>query len=125
MIRRSPFSAFLLVGFGLVVGAALVGEGAAGGLLALPILAVGLVFKVMFFMLLIGFFMRVFGGRNHRHMSGTGAPPWMRQEFQKAWSEKGSRDEEPHASKSDRFEEWHRMAHAREEVDDYAPPVEE
>ena len=130
MTRRSPFSALLLLGFGLMLGAVLFGSpGTASTLVAAPIIALGFVFKVMFFMLLFGLVARAFGrnaarthdSRSHRH----GSPPWMSQGCRPGSDEKHGTSEAGHESRSEKFEDWHRMAHAREEVDDYAPPVED
>lgn len=138
MTRRNPISGLLLLGFGLMLGAAMFGGGGtAATLVAAPVLALGFVLKVMLFLVFFSFLAKAFGRNVHQSHSSSdsrhhGGPPWMRPDFQKAWDFRGSRDEKrpPEDEKdrpttADRFEDWHRMAHAREEVDDYAPPVED
>jgi len=132
MTRRSPISGLLLLGFGLMLGAALFGNGGtAATLVAAPVLALGFVFKVMLFMFLFSFLARAFGRNTHRSHNSPrsrhhNGPPWMRPDFRGAWDEKrGTDGEEDHPTPADHFGEWHRMAHAREEVDDYAPPMED
>ena len=78
-------------------------------LLLFPLLILA---KILLFGLFLGFVGRGFGRR------GPYRPgPW-------GWRDRPgqTRDEAP--SKEDDFEEWHRMAHAREEVDRWAEGVE-
>jgi hypothetical protein len=122
-MRRSPFGILILVGLGVLLGATLSGGSAAtAGWLAAPFLVFGLIFKILFFFLLFGFVARAFGG--HRRW-GKPSGPWS-EEARQHWPKRheGTRDDEPRSS-TDRFEEWHRMAHARAEVDDHVPPVED
>ncbi len=93
----------LLVVVLAVVGLfSLFGGTAAGGFAALLFLPF-LLLKIAFFVMVLGFIGRRFGGwdrgwdapRHHRHR----------------------RPREPRPSDEERFDEWHRMAHAREEVD--------
>lgn len=130
MTRRSPFSTLFLLGFGLVLGAALFGApGTTSTLLAAPFIALGFVFKVLFFVFMFGLVARALGksmgqaqgDASQRH----GGPPWMRHGCHPGSGANREGSDEHRASRSERFEEWHRMAHAREEVDDYAPPVED
>ncbi len=126
--RRSPFGMILMVGFGVLLGAALFGGSeAVGGLVAAPFLVFGFLFKVALFVMLFGFVARMFAGSSGRRGKGWSGPShrWWTEEARKRWhgqSEPSSH--EPDQSKNDRFEEWHRMAHARQEVDDHVPPVE-
>ncbi len=124
--RRNPFGLVLMVGFGVLLGAAIFGSSeAVGGLVAAPLLVLGVMFKVFLFILLFGLGAKLFFKAGARGQSG-GSSPWWSDEsgFRRhGRSERqGDGDRNPRA---DRFEEWHRMAHARQEVDDHTPPVEE
>lgn len=84
------------------------------GLLLIPLLVFA---KVAFFMLLFGAFGRAFWYRSRR--AGGDAPPeW-------GWGRRPAtpRPAPERKSPEQSFEEWHRMAHAREEVDSWAPPL--
>jgi hypothetical protein len=75
--------------------------------------AAAVLFKVMMFFILFTFISKMFwfGGRRHHRRFG--------------WDERWRRQpEQEEASGEDQFEEWHRMAHAREEVDSWAPQAE-
>ncbi|MBK5266329.1 MAG: hypothetical protein JJE47_02760 [Acidimicrobiia bacterium] len=123
VMRRSPFGILILVGLGVLLGATLSGGSAAtAGWLAAPFLVFGLIFKILFFFLLFGFIAKAFGG-HRRWEKATG--PWS-EEARQHWQKRheATAGDEPRSS-TDRFEEWHRMAHAREEVDDHVPPVED
>jgi hypothetical protein len=130
MTRRNPISGLLLLGFGLMLGAVLFGAGGTTPTwVAAPLIVLGFGLKLMLFMLILGFMARAIGRTTHRssrrseHRSG---PPWMRHDFRGPWNENDApTDQEATPSPADHFHEWHRMAHAREEVDDYAPPVED
>ena len=122
-MRRGPFGLLVFVGLGVLIGATLAGGSAAtAGWLAAPFLVVGLIFKIAFFFLLLGFVARAFGGRRHWEKAGG---PWS-EEARQHWQKRhgASEDGKSHLP-SDRFDEWHRMAHARKEVDDHVPPVED
>ena len=83
-----------------------------GGLALLSLLA----FKLFFFLAIFGFIGRRMWGWNH----GPRRPrpgPWGR-----------PREEAPQPSAEEKFEDWHRLAHAREEVDSWVdglPDVEQ
>ncbi len=130
MLRRSPFGLFLLVGMGILLGAALFGSsGAVAGLVAAPFLVLGFVFKIALFFILFGLMAKMFAGAGHRNRRGwnrSGPPrPWWSEEGGSPWSaRRESSDRDEPKPMGDRFEEWHRMAHARQEVDDHTPPVE-
>ena len=123
VMRRGPLWILILVGLGVLLGVGLSGGSlATAGWLAAPFLVFGLIFKILFFFLLFGFIARAFGGHRHWEKAmGT----WS-EEARRHWQNRhgATTDDEPRSS-TDRFEEWHRMAHAREEVDDYVPPVED
>ncbi len=131
MMRRSPFAMFLMVGFGLLLGAALFGgTEAIGAVLAAPFIVLGFVFKVAFFFLLFGMFAR-FAGRRARHWDDGEVWKERWQHERGNWGPPRGRSRRPNSQTEnegpkaeDRFEEWHRMAHARKEVDDHVPPVE-
>ncbi len=119
--RRSPLRMIALVGFGLLLGAMLFGgTTTVESLVAAPLVILGFMFKVALFLFIFGFFAKMFGGRHHGHYGS--AEDW--EKMRKRWESRhgASRDEAP--SENDRFDEWHRMAHARQEVDDHVPPVE-
>lgn len=138
MMRRSPFAMFLLIGFGLLLGAAIFGGvESVGAVLAAPFIALGFLLKVMLFVFLFGMFAK-FVGRSGRsrweHRTEHSDEHWG--DWKKHWESHGSdwrsqrrprkqaSAESPPQSETDRFDEWHRLAHAREEVDDHVPPVE-
>ena len=85
----------------------------AGFLFLLPLL---LLAKVLFFVMLFGFLGRTFA-RHGRDRSGSPFGKWERTQ---PWGggNKSQRAED-NRSRSDDFEEWHRMAHAKEEVDSW------
>lgn len=93
-----------MIGVGSVLGSV-------GALILLPILLL----KLMFFMMLFGFIGRRFWGRGRswdwNESSWRGRPR--------------PRREEPSASRKDRFEDWHRMAHARDEVDGWVSDLDD
>ncbi len=96
----------LLVVFFAVVGLfSLFGGAGAIGLSALLFLPI-LLLKVAFFVMLLGFIGRVMCGAGNRWE----APRW--EAPRRARPERQPSGEE-------RFDEWHRMAHAREEVDSW------
>lgn len=112
------FVIVILAAIGL--GALIFGESpaaAAGLLLLVPLF---FIFKVMLFFLFFGaissaMWRRGGGGfgRGSRHRGWH--PTW-----QQAAHREGE-DVRTTQSPEDRFEEWHRMAHARDEVDSWAP----
>ncbi len=126
--RRGPFGVLVLVGLGILLGAALFGGmGAIGSVLAAPLLVLGFLFKIVLFFILFGLVARLFAGAGARSRSWPGRSrerwsDWPHARWQSR-SEARDGDEDPRAE--DRFEEWHRMAHARQEVDDHTPPFEE
>jgi len=127
MRRRSPFGVLLIVGFGVLIGAAVFGgTGAVTGLMAAPFVVLGFFFKVLLFFMLFGLFLRLFAGRGTRgrEWSGPSREGWAAEGRQhrpcRGRPSGGETDHQP----ADRFDEWHRMAHARQEVDDHTPPVE-
>ena len=82
----------------------------AGFLLLFPLL---LLAKIVFFVMLFGFIGRGFARRGpSRDWSGWGR-----------WERPRTRGGEP-KSREDDFEEWHRMAHAKEEVDSWTQDVD-
>jgi len=129
--RRSPFGLFILVGLGVLLGAAIFGTSeTVGGLVAAPLLVVGVVFKIFLFFLLFGLAARLFAGAGHRGRQAKSWPgrshPWWSEDARNRWHGRGESSENDEASqRDDRFDEWHRLAHARQEVDDHTPPVEQ
>ncbi|MBG7605769.1 MAG: hypothetical protein IZT58_14275 [Actinobacteria bacterium] len=109
----------ILVLAGIAVGAVIfggAGSAAAGvGFFALfPLL---LLAKLVFIAMIFGLFAR----------RGYGSR-WRTGEFRSFWDRdpSGSRGatKDERQSETDRFEQWHRMAHAREEVDSWVPEPE-
>ena len=103
-----------------VVGAVALVSGGVGapamgfGLLLVPLLIFA---KIAIFILLFGVFGRALWYRSHRF--GEDRRPdrdWGRRP---AARRRDAERKTPEQS----FEEWHRMAHAREEVDSWAPPI--
>jgi hypothetical protein len=89
------------------------GSGAATGVGFLFLLPLLLLAKVLFFFMLFGFI-----GRGFMRRGPAGEePPWTRRRRTEGKSG-GRRPQE------DSFEEWHRMAHAREEVDSWLEDVD-
>lgn len=68
--------------------------------------AAGIAFKVFFFLLLFGMFSKA-ARRHGGH---------------RRWDPSHGRDERP--SSEERFEDWHRLAHAKEEVDSWVPEID-
>ena len=109
------FVVALLAAFGL---GALIFGGSAATAAGLVLLApVFFIFKVMLFFMLLGAISSGFwsrgGPRRSRWAGYRGARGW---EFD---AREESDDSAP--QESDRFAEWHRMAHAREEVESWTP----
>lgn len=78
----------------------------AGVALLAPLFIVG---KIAFFMLIFGMLGRGFGHRS----------PWGRQAYQRP--ERGDQSSEP-ITEAD-FEEWHRLNHAKDEVDGWVSEI--
>jgi len=95
-----------MIGLGSAVGTGLAGLGA---LILLPILLL----KVMFIVMLFGFFGRRFSGR--RPPRDWDGPRW------RGWAP--PRSEQPSTTPEERFDEWHRISHARDEVDGWVPDL--
>ena len=130
MRRRGPFGVLLMLGVGVLLGAALFGgAGAVGSVVAAPFLVLGFLFKIVLFFMLFGLIARMFAGssgrnRNSRNWSGP-RQEWWSEEARARWPGHAKSSENARGeSQDDRFEEWHRMAHARQEVDDHTPPME-
>jgi hypothetical protein len=92
------------------VSAAAVGA----GLLVFPLVIVA---KIAFVMLLFGAFGRMCWHRS-RPFGSSSFPEWGRGRRQRV-----RRPDAGQRSPEQSFEEWHRMAHAREEVDSWAPSI--
>ena len=81
---------------------------AAGLFLLAPLLVI---FKIMFFLMIFGMFKAAFAHR--RGYSNQG--PW-------GWRPRRPVSRGESTSEKERFEEWHRMDHARQEVDSWVNP---
>lgn len=108
-IFRFTFVVFALVAMAslaasLFGGAASTGFAALGALMVLPILF----FKGVFLLMIFGFFGRMAFGHRHRDRDSWRRPA-------------ASNDASP--SPDQQFEDWHRMAHAREEVESWTPEL--
>lgn len=101
---------------GLLFGAASAAVVGLGWLLLVPIV---FVFKIMFFFLIFGGIARMVGGKPHRHWGRTsdwqGRQSWR--SGRPSWAAPVDLDDKP--ADDEKFEEWHRMAHARKEVDSW------
>lgn len=114
------FAFVVLAAMGL--GALLFGgaRSAAVGVGFLALIPIFLFLKLVFIAMIFG----VFARRRHGYQwrSEDSRPPWMRGGSQRRRSGTAARDRGP--SEADRFEEWHNMAHAKEEVDSWVPETE-
>jgi len=123
--RRSPFGLLLLVGLGVLLGALLFGGAAtAGTVVAAPLIILGFLFKIVLFVFLFGFIAKMLGGfAGHRGWSGD-RQRWAEEgrDWRRRTADSVSADGE---NPSDQFDEWHRIAHGRQEVDEHTPPVED
>lgn len=70
------------------------------------------IFKIMLFFMIFGMFKGAFA---HRHGHHSDRFPWDRRPRRRDTRSDGPSDEE-------RFEEWHRIQHARDEVDSWVDP---
>jgi hypothetical protein len=98
--------ALALIGIGALVTG---GIGAAGAWMVGGVFFVGkLLFFLLLFGLIAGFFFR----------GSNGGGPWAR----RAWRQSEARSQRAGRSgRQDQFDDWHRKAHAREEVDSWVP----
>lgn len=131
--RRSPIRLMMLIGAGVLIGMMLTGGFEAVTTLAMiPFLVLAFAFKMLLFFMLFGF---IFGavkrhGYEGDHRSRRRSRPsddWM-DEARTWWNRHEGRrrpESKPDESDADRFAEWHRMAHARREVDEHTPPVDD
>jgi hypothetical protein len=101
---RIALLALGLIGLGALLAG---GLGSAGAWMVGGLFFVGkLFFILLLFGLISGFFWRKSGG----------SPPWGPQAFRRS-----GRSQLPQGkSRDEQFEDWHRVAHAREEVDSWA-----
>jgi len=103
-----------LLALAMVGLVSILGTGVAwvGALFLLPLL----ILKVAFVLMMFGFI--------GRRMTG-GRPSWDWDETRWVGRSRPSRRRpEPAEPREDRFEEWHRMAHAREEVDGWVADID-
>jgi len=116
------------------------GVGAGVGLGALLLAPLFIIMKIMFFMFLFGVFAKGIAGRGHHHRHRAGnrssersdewADEWSdwKARWERSTGPRRGRDRDrrsgsrPQQAETDRFEEWHRMAHAKEEVDSWVDP---
>jgi len=106
---RLAIAALAIVGlFSLFTGGASGAAAGSGFLVLFPLLILA---KILFVAMLFGFFGRGFARR------GPYRPPW-------AWRDRGESTRDERSAREDDFEEWHRMAHARKEVDGWVEDVE-
>jgi hypothetical protein len=112
------FAVLVLAGIGL--GALIFGpEGASGGLWFLLAIPFFIFLKIAFFGAMFGAFARRNGREWRRQAYG---PPWSWDRSSRRRPEGSAEERRP--SETERFEEWHRMSHARDEVDSWAPEPE-
>lgn len=103
----------MLAAFGL--GALVFGGNAATAAGLVLLVPLFFIFKLMLFFLLFGVVSSALWGRGRPRARGHWGPhhEWRRSSR--------SSSEERRPSREEQFEAWHRMAHAREEVDSWAP----
>jgi hypothetical protein len=96
---------------------ALVSGGISGAEIGVGVLLIPVLFfaKLAFIVLFWGAIWRMFWHRSRDFGEGAG-PRWG------GGPRPSRRPENPARSPEQSFEEWHRMAHAKEEVDSWAPP---
>ena len=114
------FAVLVLAGIGL--GALLFGgaQGAGAGIGFLALIPLFFILKILFIAMIFGALAR--SGYRSRMSRDEFRAPWMRSDWM---GRRPSRHrEDPGPSADDRFEEWHRMAHAKDEVDSWAPEPE-
>ena len=117
------FRFFIPILAGIGLGALLFGGAGSAGFWLLAFVPLMILFKIALFGLIFGAFAR--GGYRSRQ-AGYG-PPWgwdrpSRRRKDRSGKGDGSTEERP--GPEDRFEEWHRMAHAKDEVESWAPKPE-
>ncbi len=118
------FAILILAGIGL--GALIFGGGPAAGTGVWFLAAIPLFFLLK--IMLIATFFGVFARRRFRdHMKEEGwEHPWARRGA--SWQRPPRRrrqSEQKKPNETDRFDEWHRMAHAKEEVDSWIDKPED
>ena len=137
---RFAVAVLAVIGLVSLIGSASAAAVGIGWLLLAPIV---LVFKIMFFFMLFGAIAHLVGHRGGRSPVRTWNRRWDRQAGRswnrpgpwarrpgRPWTddgEAGSRDldEDLRPADADRFEEWHRMQHARKEVDSWVETPDE
>ena len=106
---RFAFVALALIAFGaFLAGGAELG---AGLLVLAPLFILGKIFVILLFIGVIGGFWRGYDG-------GPPRPPWTRRRPNRR------RQESTEKSRAEQFEEWHRMSHARDEVDTWVEDLD-
>lgn len=114
---RFAIVVFAIVGVSMLLfGGAQAAAYGTGLLLLAPLL---ILFKIMLLVLLFGALSSKFWYRSGPWRPSDG---WSRS--RRPWFDRRNRsDNKDEPSETDRFEEWHRMAHAKEEVDDWTLDV--
>ncbi len=114
------FAFVVLAGIGL--GALLFGgsSSAAAGIGLLALIPIFIFFKLLFVAMLFGVFARRRFGYQRKGQDFSA--PWARESVRRHRAPSHGKDKSP--SETDRFEEWHRMAHAKEEVDSWTSEPE-
>lgn len=106
--------------FGAIIVLAMIGLGSVLGTgvgwIAAAVLLPLLVIKVLFVLAMFGFIGR-------RMVAGRSSWDWA--EHKSPRRRRPSRSPEASPSREERFEEWHRMAHAREEVDGWVDDLDD
>ncbi len=110
------------------------GLGAAAGVAALLLAPLLIIAKLGFFLVLFGVIAGCFGRRHsygRRRWTDDRSADWTDDwnEWRRRWSGGPARwshrrrePAEPTPTDTERFEEWHRMAHAKKEVDSWVDP---
>lgn len=109
LISERGYMFFIIIVLAIIGIASLVGSSfaAVGALVLIPIL----LFKILLIFAFFGFVSRACG-RGRR---------WQGPRRRSRWDRGESQPEGP--SEEDRFDDWHRTSHARDEVDGWVPEV--
>ena len=118
------FRFFIPILAGIGIGAILFGGAGSAGFWFLAFIPLFIFMKIALFGLIFGAFAR--RGSHEWRRAGYG-PPWAwdrpaRPRKDRSGKGDGSTGERPGAE--DQFDEWHRLAHAKDEVESWAPKPE-
>jgi len=84
---------------------------------------IGAIFLLPLLLLKVAFVLMMFGFIGRRLAGKRGGWDWHESRWE-GRPRPGRRRPEPSANREERFEEWHRMAHARDEVDGWVADID-